>query len=91
MKNLPSAFPDPVSPLLALIARDALEGYQSGEIDIGGAILHAVVNGWYESHIEGEECGGCPKYPATQTENIYVSNRADQVTQPSIEQTLRPR
>jgi hypothetical protein len=58
-----SAYPDPMSPLLALIVRGALEGYQSGEVDVEGAILHAAVNGWYEGHIEGEECGGCPKNP----------------------------
>jgi hypothetical protein len=57
------AFPDPMSPLLALIVRGALEGYQSGEVDVEGAILHAAVNGWYEGHIEGEECAGCPKHP----------------------------
>jgi hypothetical protein len=50
-----SAYPDPLSPLLALIVRGALESYQSGEVDIEGAILHAAVNGWYEGHIEGEE------------------------------------
>jgi hypothetical protein len=49
------AFPDPMSPLLALIVRGALEAYQSGEIDIEGAMLHAAVHGWYEVHIEGEE------------------------------------
>ncbi|MHB1210388.1 MAG: hypothetical protein ACYC1I_11895 [Acidimicrobiales bacterium] len=57
------SFPDPMSPLLALIVRGALEGYQSGEVDVEGAILHAAVNGWYEGHIEGEECGRCPKNP----------------------------
>jgi hypothetical protein len=56
-----SAYPDPLSPLLALIVRGALESYQSGEVDIEGAILHAAVNGWYEGHIEGEECGACQK------------------------------
>ena len=50
-----------MSLLLALIVRGALEGYQSGEVDVEGAILHAAVNGWYEGHIEGEERGGCPK------------------------------
>jgi hypothetical protein len=64
-----TAFPDPVSPLLAPIARDALEGYQSGEINIGRAILHAVVNEWYESHIEGEECASCPKHPDDTDQN----------------------
>jgi hypothetical protein len=55
-EEIPSfAFPDPMSPLLALIVRGALESYQSGEIDIEGAMLHAAVQGWYEGHIEGEE------------------------------------
>ena len=55
-EEIPSfAFPDPMSPLLALIVRGALESYQSGEIDIEGAMLHAAVHGWYEVHIEGEE------------------------------------
>ena len=49
-----SAYPDPLSPLIALIVRGALEAYQSGEIDVEGAILHAAVNGWYEGHIEGD-------------------------------------
>ena len=57
------SFPDPMSPLLALIVRGALESYQSGEVDIEGAIFHAAVNGWYEGHNEGEACGGCPKNP----------------------------
>jgi len=35
------AYPDPMSPLLALIVRGALEAHQSGEIDIEGAILRA--------------------------------------------------
>ena len=55
------AYPDPMSPLLALIVRGALEAHQSGEIDIEGAILNAAVNGWYEGHIEGEDCGGCSR------------------------------
>jgi hypothetical protein len=54
-----SAYPDPLSPLLALIVRGALEAYESNEVDVEGAILNAAVNGWYEGHIEGEECGGC--------------------------------
>jgi hypothetical protein len=58
-----SAYPDPLSLLLALIVPRALEGYQSGEVDVEGAILHAAVNGWQAGHIEGEECGGCPKNP----------------------------
>jgi hypothetical protein len=55
-----SPFPGPLSSLLALIVRGALESYQSGEVDIEGAILHAAVHGWYEGHIKGEECEGCP-------------------------------
>ena len=63
----PSAYPDPMSPLLALIVRGALESYQSGEVDVESAILHAAVNGWYEGHVEGEECEGCPKSPDDET------------------------
>jgi hypothetical protein len=58
-----SPFPDSMSPLLALIVRGALETYESGETDVEGAILNAAVNGWYEGHIEGEECEGCSRNP----------------------------
>jgi hypothetical protein len=57
-EKLSPAYPDPISPLLALIVRGALEAHQSGEIDIEGAILNAAVNGWYEDHIGGDVCGG---------------------------------
>jgi hypothetical protein len=49
------ALPDPMSPLLALIVRGAFESYQSGEVNIEGAILHAAMNARYEGHVEGEE------------------------------------
>jgi hypothetical protein len=53
-----SAFPDPMSPQLALIVRGAFESNQAGEVDIEGAILNAAVNGWFEGHFEGEQCEG---------------------------------
>ena len=68
----------------------ALESYQSGEVDIEDAILHAAVKGWFEGHIEGEECGGCPKNPGDEDrkqrrqypgESSYTDlNRADSST-----------
>jgi hypothetical protein len=52
-------FPDPLSPLLAVIVQGALESLESGEINAEGAILQAAVQAWFEGHIEGEECSGC--------------------------------
>ena len=52
-------FPDPLSPMLALIAQEALDAFEAGELDIAGAITHAAVNAWMEGHLEGEECDGC--------------------------------
>ena len=54
-------FPKALSPLLALIVRGAFKSYQSGEVDVEDAILSAAINGWYEGHVEGEECEGCPE------------------------------
>jgi hypothetical protein len=52
-------FPDPLSPILAVIVQGALDGLNSGEMDAEGAILQAAVQAWFEGHIEGEECSGC--------------------------------
>ena len=51
-------FPDPLSPLLSVIVRGALENVESGEMNVEGAILQAAVQAWFEGHIEGEECDG---------------------------------
>lgn len=53
-------FPDPKSPILALIVKTALAARRSGEATERDAIVYAAVNGWMEGHIEGEDdCAGC--------------------------------
>ena len=53
-------FPSPVSAVLAVIVRNAIEAVRAGETSIEDVILHAAVHGWYEGDIEGEDaCPGC--------------------------------
>jgi hypothetical protein len=52
-------FPDPLSPLLSVIVRGALDSLESGDVNAEGAILQAAVQAWFEGHIEGEDCSGC--------------------------------
>ena len=53
-------FPDPLSPVVDLLVRHAVEAYRRGDVDAEGAIRQAAVTGWFEGHIEGEDaCPGC--------------------------------
>ena len=62
-------FPDPLSPLLAVIVQGSLGALNSGELDAEGAILQAAVQAWFEGHIEGEECSGCDPRPNDAAQN----------------------
>lgn len=53
-------FPDPLSPVLDLVVRHVVDAYRRGDVGPEDAIRQAVVTGWYEGHIEGEDaCQGC--------------------------------
>ncbi|AEN10819.1 MULTISPECIES: hypothetical protein [unclassified Streptomyces] len=53
-------FPSPDNSVLRLIVGSAVESVRNGEASVEEAILHAVVHGWYEGHVQGEdECPGC--------------------------------
>jgi hypothetical protein len=48
-------FPHPESDALRIIIENAMADYETGEVNVRGAVLHTAVHGWYEGHIEGEE------------------------------------
>jgi hypothetical protein len=53
-------FPDPLSPVVDLLVRHVVDAYRRGDVDPEEAIRQAVVTGWFEGHIEGEDaCPGC--------------------------------
>jgi hypothetical protein len=53
-------FPDPLSPVVDLLVRHVVDSYRRGDVDPEEAIRQAVVTGWFEGHIEGEDaCPGC--------------------------------
>jgi hypothetical protein len=53
-------FPDPDNALLRIIIERAVTEYESGQVEVSGAVLYAAVHAWYEGHIQGEDaCPGC--------------------------------
>ncbi|CAN5474445.1 hypothetical protein BH18ACT1_BH18ACT1_08940 [soil metagenome] len=60
-EEMPSPpYPDPMSPMLAIVIDQALGAHERGEASVRDAVLYAAVHGWYEGHIEGEDrCSGC--------------------------------
>ncbi len=53
-------FPHPESDILRVVVENAMADYESGEVDVKGAIVHAAVHAWFEGHLEGEDsCPGC--------------------------------
>ena len=53
-------FPHPESDILRVVVENAMTEYESGEVDVKGAIVHAAVHAWFEGHLEGEDsCPGC--------------------------------
>jgi hypothetical protein len=53
-------FPHPDSDILRVVVEHAMAEYESGEVDVKGAIVHAAVHAWFEGHLEGEDsCPGC--------------------------------
>ncbi len=53
-------FPDPLSPVLDLLVRHVVAEVRRSAAPLEDAVRLAVVSGWYEGHIEGEDsCHGC--------------------------------
>lgn len=49
-ERMPSPpYPDPLSPVLAVVIDRALPAYERGEATFGDALLCAAVHGWYEA------------------------------------------
>jgi hypothetical protein len=43
-----------------VVVENAMVEYESGQVDVKGAIVHAAVHAWFEGHLEGEDsCPGC--------------------------------
>jgi hypothetical protein len=58
---LTSPFPDPLSAVLDLLVRHLVDAIRHCEVALEDAVRLAVVSGWYEGHIEGEDtCPGSP-------------------------------
>ena len=53
-------FPDPLSPVLDLLVRHLVGEVRRTDVPLEDALRLAVMSGWYEGHIEGEDsCPGC--------------------------------
>jgi hypothetical protein len=60
LEGTAAPFPDPLSPVLDLVIRSAVDALRRGDAEAEDAIRQAAATAWYEGHIEGEDaCAGC--------------------------------